>query len=56
MAHHILVPKQGVAVGYDNYNNLLPEPREAETEEFIRQLEDAGITVYRKTIREAWDA
>jgi len=45
-----------VAVGYDGYNNHLPEPSKAETEELIRQLEDAGITVYRKRIREAWDA
>ena len=41
----------GVAVGYDNYNNNLPEPPLAKTEALITDLE--GFTdVYRKTIRE----
>lgn len=48
-------PNIGVAVGYDNYENNLPEPSKERTELFIKELEDAGVTVYRKTIREAWD-
>ena len=42
-----------VAVGYDNYGNKLIEPTLAETEALIKYLEKAGITVYRKTLREA---
>ena len=42
-----------VAIGYDNYNNHLPEPTLAETEELIKILEKRHIKVYRKTIREA---
>ena len=44
-----------VAVGYDNYSNHLPEPTLAKTEELIKALEKEGITVYRKTIRKAWN-
>lgn len=44
-----------VAVGYDNYKHKLPEPRLTQTKELIEKLEEAGITVYLKTIREAWD-
>ena len=43
-----------VAVGYDNYHNRLPEPTLEKTLTFIKALHDAGITVYRKTLREAW--
>lgn len=43
-----------VAVGYDNYNNKLPEPELYKTEKLIEELEKAGIKVYRKTIRKAW--
>lgn len=42
----------GVAVGYDNYNNGLPEPSLERTEILIKELE-TFTTVYRKTIREA---
>jgi DNA repair photolyase len=42
-----------VAVGYDNYNNGLVEPCLAETCAFITLVEAAGITVYRKTLRES---
>jgi hypothetical protein len=42
-----------VAVGYDNYSHGLPEPSLAETLQLISNLEAAGITVYRKTLREA---
>lgn len=41
-----------VAVGYDNYDNGLPEPSLAETERLISILEAAGIKVYRKSLRE----
>lgn len=41
-----------VAVGYDNYKNNLPEPLLWKTEELILRLENEGIEVYRKTIRE----
>lgn len=42
-----------VAVGYDNYGNKLPEPSLVKTMQLIDRLEKAGITVYRKTLREA---
>jgi DNA repair photolyase len=42
-----------VAVGYDNYNHGLPEPSLEATLHLIELLEKAGITVYRKTLREA---
>lgn len=41
-----------VAVGYDNYNHNLTEPHLSTTEALCRIVEDAGITVYRKTLRE----
>lgn len=41
-----------VAVGYDNYNNGLDEPYLKDTEFLIAGLEQVGIKVYRKTIRE----
>jgi protein gp37 len=44
-----------VAVGYDNYTNHLSEPSLAKTIQLIERLEKAGITVYRKTLREAWN-
>jgi hypothetical protein len=44
-----------VAVGYDNYNNHLPEPSLAKTMQLIERLEKVGITVYRKTLRRAWN-
>lgn len=44
-----------VAVGYDNYDNKLLEPLLAKTMQLIDRLEKAGITVYRKTLREAWN-
>jgi protein gp37 len=46
-----------VAVGYNNYDckdHHLPEPSLAKVQKFIKLLEDAGVTVYRKTIRKAW--
>ena len=42
-----------VAVGYDNYNNHLDEPELEDTEALIHGLENRGIKVYRKTVREA---
>jgi hypothetical protein len=44
-----------MAVGYDNYNNRLPEPTLSKTMQLIDCLEKTGITVYRKTLREAWN-
>lgn len=41
-----------VAVGYDNYNNNLPEPSLEKTEELIRRLSLRGIEIIRKTLRE----
>jgi len=46
---------ESVAIGYDNYDNKLPEPPLAKTMQLIDRLEKAGITVYRKTLREAWN-
>lgn len=42
-----------IAIGYDNYNNGLPEPSLAKTMELIESLRKRGITVYEKTLREA---
>ena len=42
----------GVAVGYDNYHNGLPEPSLSKTLALIDTLEKHGIQVYRKTLRE----
>ena len=44
-----------VAVGYDNYKNDLPEPRLAKTQTLIEGLIDAGVTVYEKGMRKAWN-
>jgi DNA repair photolyase len=41
-----------VAVGYDNYNNRLPEPELGKTEDLIRHIELMGVQVVRKTLRE----
>lgn len=46
---------KSVAVGYDNYNHHLPEPPLHKTLNLIEGLEASGITVYRKTLREAWN-
>ena len=43
-----------VYVGYDNYNNKLPEPSLEQTLKLIELLEAYGVTVYRKTLRKAW--
>jgi len=42
-----------VFVGYDNYNNRLPEPSLAETLKLLDRLEHITIVV-RKSIRRAW--
>ncbi len=44
-----------VAVGYDNYYNGLVEPPLEKTRTLIKCLREAGITVYEKTLREAWN-
>lgn len=41
-----------VAVGYDNYKCGLIEPSLHDTIRLVRLLEDSGIKVYRKTLRE----
>ena len=41
----------GIAVGYDNYKNGLPEPRLSDTKDLIAELEDF-TTVYIKTLRD----
>lgn len=51
----IQIRPEFVAVGYDNYDNKLPEPSLAKTMQLIDRLEKAGITVYSKTLREAWN-
>jgi len=43
-----------IYVGYDNYNNKLPEPPLEKTLRLIKELRDQGFTVYEKTIRKAW--
>lgn len=48
----LAIKPQFVAVGYDNYNNGLNEPRLAQTNDLIAKLENVGITVYKKTLRE----
>lgn len=50
----IRIKPWGVAVGYDNYNHELREPPLEHTERLISSLENAGIKVYRKTLRKAW--
>jgi len=42
-----------VAVGYDNYDNKMPEPRKIDTEILISQLQKFTL-VNVKTIRNAW--
>ena len=44
-----------VAVGYDNYGNKLPEPPLEKTMQLIELLEKAGVRVFRKSLREAWN-
>jgi len=43
-------------IGYDSKpeHNHLPEPPLAKTQEFIKRLEDADISVHQKLIRKAW--
>ena len=43
-----------VYIGYDNYNNRLPEPSLTKTLELIKRLEDFTLVI-RKTIRPAWN-
>jgi protein gp37 len=45
-----------VAVGYDNYNNGLPEPSLDRTKDLIAVLQDWHIKVYEKTMRERLEA
>jgi len=41
-----------MAVGYDNYNNKLPEPSLERTEILIKEFEAQGVKVFRKTLRD----
>ena len=50
--HIVWIKPDFVAIGYDNYNNGLPEPSLEETEELINDISNSGIKVYRKTIRD----
>lgn len=43
-----------VAVGYDNHNNCLPEPRLSKTLELIQLLELHGVKIHYKTLRQRW--
>jgi len=43
-----------VWVGYDNYNNRLPEPPLDHVEALVRELKDRGVNVSTKTLRKAW--
>lgn len=43
-----------VYIGYDNYNNRLPEPPQRKTLSLIRELQKRGLIVRKKTIRLAW--
>lgn len=52
----LLTNPEFVAIGYDNYGLKLVEPWLETTELLIAELEAKGIKVYRKTIREKWDA
>lgn len=41
-----------IAVGYDNYDNGLPEPTLERTRFLMERIASSGITVYAKTLRE----
>jgi hypothetical protein len=43
-----------IYVGYDNYNNKLPEPSLDKNLFLIKKLRDNGFLVLEKTIRRAW--
>lgn len=43
-----------IAIGYDNYNNRLPEPSIAKTRQLIKKLLSIGKNVSIKTLRPAW--
>ena len=48
----IIIRPSLVYVGYDNYNNHLPEPPLWKTKNLINRLRNAGITVRVKTLRD----
>lgn len=43
-----------IAVGYDNYRNMLPEPSLEKTRQLINGLQKSNVKVIVKTLREAW--
>lgn len=51
-----LQPEQGIAIGYDNYGHHLPEPPLDKTMQLIDCLEQKGIKIWQKTLREKWNA
>lgn len=54
-AHHLLsIEPVMVYVGYDNYDNRLPEPPLNKVENLIHDLSQADVVVVKKTIRPAW--
>ncbi|MFH0904494.1 MAG: hypothetical protein V1854_04820 [Methanobacteriota archaeon] len=52
----VLTPLEYLWIGYDSKPeiNHLPEPPLAKTQDFIKRLADAGISVHQKLIRKAW--
>lgn len=48
------IEPEAVYVGYDNHKTLLPEPPLTLTLRLIREIEELGIQVRRKTLRKAW--
>ncbi len=47
-------PKFGIAIGYDNHNNRLPEPSLKDTLALRDILKKEGFNVIDKTLRKAW--
>ena len=43
-----------IYIGYDNYNNRLPEPKLAKTLKLIENLSPTSFII-KKTIRKAWN-
>lgn len=51
----IIIKPDFVAIGFDNYNNNLPEPSLKQAEGLAEALEELGFKVYRKTMRDKHD-
>ncbi len=50
----VMHPTYGIALGYDNHNHHLPEPRLSETLTLRDNLLNYGLRVFDKTLRKAW--